>query len=505
MSGGLGPFRKLGCLWTIALWTIALACSGCSNSTDSAGVPAQKGAEKPQTQETGSDGGRPDPTRLMVIDDPALAETIRQQWSARADAELRVEAADWQPLRDATRLDADAVIFPVRLLGDLADRGLIMPLPSSVLDDPALAWRELFDLIRLREVDWGARTYAIPFGSAPWVLCYRADVLKAAGLEPPATWGEYLEMLPKLASRALSGEPAGSGDAPWHAVLEPLGDTDIVDLFLAHAAAGARHRSQHSTLFDYRTMQPLIDTPPFVEALTRMAKVAEVSPASLQMDQLAVVRAVIDGEAAMAVTRVTHAGTERIEASETRPIRFAELPGSNRAYSFFDRRWETKRVDESTRATLVGAAGQVGALVRGSRRGATALNTLRLLSGGEWSARVTPASRLTAPFRVTQQAQADAWLPGGLGPATTRSYYETVEASFHRSAYFLYPRLSGHEDYLAVLREKILAHLRGEMSAEAALNQVAERWAAITDERGLDSQRKSYRRSLGLEVRDQVE
>jgi len=500
MLNRLGSLRKFGCLSAIAI-----VVSGCWNSAGPSGKPSPQAAEKQLSQESGSNDGRTEPTRLMVIDDPALAETIGQQWAARADAELQIEAVDWQALGDAPRLNADAVIFPVLLLGDLAQRGLIEPLPAAALDDPALAWRELFDLIRLREVAWGTQTYAIPFGSAPFVLCYRADVLKSAGLEPPATWVEYLEMLPRLASSALAVAPSGSTDTPWHAPLEPLGDQDIVDLFLAHAAAGARHRSQHSTLFDYRSMQPLIDTPPYVEALTRMAKVAEVSPASLQMDALAVLRAVANGQAAMAVTRVTRVGTEAIEASDARPIRFAELPGSTRAYSFLDRNWETKRADESTRATVIGAAGRVGALVRGSRRGGAALNTLRLLSGGEWSARVAPASAKTAPFRATQQALADAWLPGGLGPATARSYYETVEASFHRASYFPYPRLAGHEDYLAVLREKILAHLRGELGAEAALSQVAERWTAITAERGLDPQRKSYRRSLGLEVRDQVE
>src|SRR6185312_11084629 len=102
-------------------------------------------------------------------------------------------------------------------IGQLAERGLIVPLADSSLEDADFNYRDIFDHIRLREMRWGNRTLAAPLGSPQLLLAYRPDLFDKAGLSPPADWPAYQEALTRLADRAALGDLALAADQPWRA------------------------------------------------------------------------------------------------------------------------------------------------------------------------------------------------------------------------------------------------------------------------------------------------
>ena len=208
------------------------------------------------------------PLRVLVIDDPELATVIPRQWQARAERAVAIEQTTTQEFLAAKRkrLGVDAVIYPSGLLGELAQRELIEPFSDDSINSSQFARREIFELSRLREVDWGGSVLAVTFGSPQWNLLYRRDIFARLQLTPPKTWSEYESLVKRLTDREALGELAPPADQPWAAVIEPLGPGWAGPLLLARSAAYARHRSQYSTLFDYRTMQPLIGGPPFVRS-----------------------------------------------------------------------------------------------------------------------------------------------------------------------------------------------------------------------------------------------
>ncbi|MCU0980796.1 MAG: hypothetical protein MUF25_16730, partial [Pirellulaceae bacterium] len=89
---------------------LALAVCGCPGQPPSPPAPT---VAQPAT-----------PLQLIVVDDPALAEAIQQQWKARAEGELEVRKLESAELGDPRRkrLAADAVIYPSGLIGELAER-----------------------------------------------------------------------------------------------------------------------------------------------------------------------------------------------------------------------------------------------------------------------------------------------------------------------------------------------------------------------------------------------
>ena len=133
--------------------------------------------------------------RLAVVNDPALAAAVvrvKGEWNAQTGSELEVIETTEKKLLQAERLPADAVLCPSHLLGVLAERKQIAPVPRKICTSPE--WAGVFSLLRLREAVWGNQTMAVPFGSPVFCCYYRADLLEKLGRRPPKTWDEYQDV-----------------------------------------------------------------------------------------------------------------------------------------------------------------------------------------------------------------------------------------------------------------------------------------------------------------------
>lgn len=84
-----------------------------------------------------------------------------------------------------------------------------------VLDDvvDALGGREAFLPNALMEID--GQTTCIPYASGGPVLWYRTDLFEEAGLEPPATWDEWLAAAEQLTGDGVYGVALPGGEAQY--------------------------------------------------------------------------------------------------------------------------------------------------------------------------------------------------------------------------------------------------------------------------------------------------
>ncbi len=523
----------LACSLFVAWLILAGGCSGpASNESggrDTAAVPAS--------------------IRLLVVDDPPLAAAIRRQWAAQGTGELTVRQATFDELMKSERPDADAIIYPSGLIGELARRQWISPVPDEVLQSETLAWNDVFRLLRLKEATWGDRTYGLPLGSPQLVLFYRADIFERLGLSPPQTWREYEQLLPRLSLGRLGAAEttetsdskndgpadtdsldesapveADSGELlPRFAMVEPLAPGWAAQVLLARSASYVRHRSQTSALFDYRTMEPLIGSPPFVRALEEMAAAAKYGPDDpFTVTPADARRLVFDSQAAMAISWPTAAvdtgpappasGTaapqnraaeadesgETTVAEATGTIAFAALPGASDVYQLRDNRWDERRSGESTRVPLLVTAGRMGSVTRESGQSRAAFSVLVWLTGREWSRRVSSVSSAATLFRATHLESPRAWLGPETDEGAARQYAELVSNAQTGSIWLANLRLPGRREYLAVLDRAVELAVRGESEPADALKQAADKWDEITDRLGRDRQREAYQRSLGI-------
>jgi hypothetical protein len=465
----------------------------------SAAIGCQPTSEQAAAPQPAAAPVKREPVRLLIIDDAGLATVIPRQWESRADRELVVRQMTSQELMGlrTKRLAADAIVYPSGLLGELSSRQWIEPLHTETLRNELFARRDLFEMQRLREVSWGREVAAVSFGSPQFTLMYRRDMFEKSGLAPPQTWGEYQRCVERLADRQKLGDLAPPQDKPWSAVIEPLGDGWAGQLLLARAAAYAQHRSQFSTLFDYRDMKPLVAGPPFVRALKELVAASKQFPATAaQMGPNEARREFFSGRCAMTLTWPSRADDQSVEGSAV-PAAFAELPGSVDAYNFRTESWEPRGEAADQRVTLAAVAGRLGSVTRECREPLVAANLLLWVTG-KLSTDICPESKAGTLFRESHLPQASRWLDRQLDEFAAKGYAEAVRDAQNRTAWVASVRIPGRMQYLAALDQAVRDAMSGTDSAEA-LKKAGAAWDKITETAGRAAQREAYMRSIGLE------
>ena len=470
--------------------TVALAVCGCPGQPTPPPVP--------------TDAQSASPLRLIVVDDKALAAAVQQQWQARAEGALEVRELTVAELCDPgrKRLAADAVLYPSGLIGELAERGWIAPLSDDTVAAPALARRDIFAHLRQHETMWGDQVYAVPLGSPSLLVIYRPDLFEKLAVKPPETWEQYAALCERLSkSRELLAGP-GDKEANWCAVAEPLGPGWASQTLLARAAAYARHRSYFATLFDLRSMDPLIASPPFVKALEELVAAARLgSPEATKLGPADVWRLLCSGRCAMGLTWPTSAAISAPgeDAGPVRPglLAAAACPAAVQTYHIGDQQWQARESTESGRVTLLSVAGRLGSVVKGSSRASAAASLLVRLSSAEWSRDISPRSPDTTLYRNSQVPAAQAWTGESFSAEAATAYGELTQQALQQTLTVDSIRLPGRARYLTALDEAVHAAIRGDRPPAECLTEAANQWRKITAELGLENQRRAYWRSLG--------
>ena len=394
------------------------------------------------------------------------------------------------------------MIYPSGLIGELAERGWIAPLSDDALDSPEFARRDIFDQLRQHEIKWGDATYAAPLGSPPLTLVYRPDLFEKLDAKPPETWQQYSVLCERLAKSrdALRDPQQDAGE--WAPVAEPLGPGWASQILLARAAVYARHRSYFASLFDLESMQPQVASPPFVKALEELVSAAKLgSPKAIEHSPADVWKLLRSGQCAMGLTWPSNASepmaAQTTQAASPVLLAAAELPGSVEVYNMGDQAWQARDSTEDKHATLLGVAGRLGSVVKGSARSATAMSLLVRLSGSEWSLDISPRSPATTLYRTSQLPRVRAWVGESFSEEASAAYAELVQQSFRRQLSLDSVRLPGRIRYLAALDKAVHAAVSGQRPAADCLAAAADEWHRITQDLGIDNQRRAYWRSLG--------
>ncbi len=438
--------------------------------------------------------------RVLVIDDPSLAGGIEREWSARAEVPLVVVPSTTAELLSLKRApSADILLYPSSLVGELATRRWILPLPESLLSPEDWDRADVFPLTRLVETVWGDQTVAVPCGSPQWVLAYHAEEFQRRGLQPPQSWDECHSLVEKLKPPPTREAAAATPDRPWVAVAQPLADGCAGWLLLARAAAYVRDRSQLSSLFNVRTMEPLLATPPYERALDELIAAARWGPPYAERLTVADVRSMFHrGECGLAFCWPTPTVGRMADAEFPFTIGYAELPGAREFYRFQSGAWTPREETESTRVTVLGGAGRLASLARGARDKQAACQVLAWLSRGDASSAITASSPETTLFRESQTATPGVWCEASVGQAAAQQYVDVVRTGQSRTLWLSAPRLPGAQRYMRALDRGVQSAVRGDQSAAEALQAVTREWQQITDQLGRDAQRDAYRLSLGL-------
>lgn len=478
-------------------WTFILL-TGCSQS----GQPDADQDENPVNEVV------LDEITVLIIGDEKVGPTIQRQWAARRDGKLKVLNKTQREFEsDDFALDdnIDVIIYPPALIGELVSRSRIAEIPRAVWSDTEqLNSKELLRHARSTSVRTGRSTWAVPLGSPQLVMFYRRDVLEELETSVPETWEEFDALVQKLRNTQTLSD--GSGNNLPTAVGIPLKNGWAGRIFVSRVAAYVRARGKLSILFDRDSMEPLIETQPFVEALTNLKANLQGNnnDSSNWKTAKEIYLEMVNGRLAVALSWPSSQFTQSEDGSGfdqskvIDAIEIARLPGSFRWFDGGDTGWAARDKMDSPHVDVIGFDGLIASVNQKSGHSLTAHEFLKWLPSKAISLTTMTESSRSGPFRASHLGDLTRWTGDAISPETSQQYGDVIQQINQESVAFVFPRIPGHSRYLNALDAAIEKCLRGELEPLAALKEAAEKWREITTELDAKTQRANLRRDEGI-------
>jgi multiple sugar transport system substrate-binding protein len=450
---------------------------------------------------------------VLTLDTPVLGEPVvlhAREFERLTGAKLNVTRVPFPELYQETLLGLrqkkyDALFFGSMWIADVLP--FLQPLPQQMLKSPQ--YQDVLPHYK-RVASWGDVAYMVPVDGDRHYLQYRRDFLedptyraefkRTAGkeLRVPQTWPELQQIAGFFHGRKLSDGQQISGLAEV-----TVSDALLGNYFIKRAAPYAKHPDvKGGFYFDLATMEPLINSPGWVEALKDFVAAQGLYPKGGQtMSFFDAIKTFGRGNVVFSDSW----DDPFIEAMEPdNPLRnkvAATLsPGSRKVWNRKTGKW-----DEFPNVNYVPyiVYGWTGGVARSSAQQQAAFDFLGFYANRKNHQADLHVGRFGMnPFR---QSDLDVrlWVErAGWDAAVARSYVQTLESQSKSRSRVLDLRIHRGQEYVYILSVGVYRALTGRETPQAALDGVAERWRQLTQRLGVDKQREAYRHVVRFEDND---
>ena len=384
------------------------------------------------------------PLRVLLLGEPQDEGAVSRGWEAVSEQQVQVDVlpltrADPSGISDAFLAGAkkaDVVIYPLVLVGEAARNDAVVKMPADELKRIELEVGTLLPAARNGAARYGGSAYALPLG------CALPAVVAQSKVEPLESWEDY----DQLVGNQWNGSAAEPTAAGWAGTM-----------FLWRCS-GIKN-----WLFERKDLRPLINTQPYVTSLELMLRTnGRYASKDQTPDQI-----------------WTLVGEEKLHGGIGFPSRrsgaaddllvFALPGGVDLSRIVLDPFSPVVSISASCRQTTASkrfvewlCGGEGSRSVRGQVAGMTDLRG------------IASSNDALSPY--------DEWLGGQLQAPLTAPCLQ----------------LNGASDYLVALDKGVRRALKGEVTAQKAMDEVAEQWADLTSAIGVDTQIRAWRMAQGM-------
>jgi multiple sugar transport system substrate-binding protein len=485
-SNWLEPkLRGIAC-WLIS--AILLLLTGCPKPA----TPISRGGDDLEKTSV------PDTLTVLLIDDDLIGTAIARHWSAESGGTLELSNLTSLELREtdfAIPQDVDVVIYPCGLIGELESRKLLVPFSRKIWQSEEYKKDELLRIYRNFTPKHRNETWGVPLGGPVFTLVFSQSVasdLVASDIDPGASldWDRLRELVDKRRAQP---------DSNFQFKM-PLANGWAVQVFLARSASLIRSRGRLSTVFERGTMQPLINSKPFVLALNDIKTLMGRDNTQLELNPAELFREIARGQTSLGLTWPTPPSIDAeggLDGPQTE-LYFASLPGSDQWYEHKSDRWIQRSPMEATHYDLIGFAGMLGSVTTYSRNTDDAFEFLAWLGNKSTPLKTLIYSPNSGPFRASHLGNLSLWCDDSISDDSARRYAEVIDAMNQRDIVFMFPRIPHRQEYLNVMDDNVRGFLSGAGTAEDCLEQTAKQWNEITDRLGREKMIAELSKESGL-------
>lgn len=400
----------------------------------------------------------------------------------------------------------DSFLFAPSWIVDFAPAGYLEDLTGRVEADAALEWDDVAPFFRDFN-SYDGKIYSIPLDGDMHMVYYRTDSLEAAGLEPPKTWDDYLNVAKTLHGTDLNGD----GEADYGSCISKAPHQQSYWWIWSIAAPYIQSQgNRQGTFFNTEDMTPLVNNDGFKRALEVYKETGLYGPPDELNQNVGDSRGLfISGRCALTMDWGDIGPLAIAEGSKVvDKVGAVVTPGSTEVLD-----WETGAlvpcdattcpyavdgVNHAPYASFGGWAGAVSAAADPKVKDAAYAFFSYMAQPAQSNADVTVGATGYNPFRISQFEDKDAWVQAGFSQAAAENYLGGIEASLNSPNMVADLRIPQNQRYIQVELDRVIAeYAAGQLTTDEAAQQIYDAWEAITDEVGREAQLAAYKATIG--------
>jgi multiple sugar transport system substrate-binding protein len=488
---------------------LALVVAACSS-----------GSKSKSANRTGANRYAGVSVNLLTFTGPQIAEPLQRrapEFQRLTGAKIKVVTVPFSDLYDkiltdvATRTNSyDAFVLDPQWMGDFVPPGFLEDLGSRVQGDQALQWNDIAPFFRDFSASFKGHTYTIPLDGDFQMVYYRSDLLKRDGLQPPATWDDYLSIAQRYHGKDLNGD----GKPDYGSCIAKKRSAQSYWMFWSIAGSFLQTQgTSQGSFFNVDTMQPLVNNPAFAAALDVYKTTTRFGPpGELNLDVGDTRGLFTSGRCALSLDW-GDIGTLAIDPKTSTvqdKVGAVILPGSRRV---LDRSTgqlvgcnasicphAVNGVNHAPYAAYGGWSGAINASAKPDVKNA-AFDFLAYMSApAQSNVDVTLGKTGFNPYRSSQFNNLDLWQKAGMSKAAAENYLGAIRDSLQSPNMILDLRIPKSAQYEGVVLDTALAQfLAGEISRDDTMKQIQAGWDKITNDQGRDKQKQAYAASLNIQ------
>jgi hypothetical protein len=453
----------------------ASALLGCSNSDNE--TPTAKTiplAERPALE-------------ILLVDCEAVAERIELRWRAASEQPIQCRAISsdrlMQSLREGERINADVILFPNYLIGEMVESETVTRLPSQLaaLGDASSSlevdietqwpphWR--------RNSRYGEDVYGVPLG-AP-LLAWISSGETGAGISESDAAGSEIDN--ESASDTGQSEDLDRRDSQF-----------LLDQFAMLLATQYRQVSQTGTLFRLATMSPDLRSPEVIAAVSQLKEISTTFPKSVAYDP-SVVWTTVGAAPLDNPTGQSGFGWPGTDSSSD-----LQSQAFNATFPIFDADWKdwtemamAGRISPTKYRIFDSGRGLLASLSRTTRQSNTATQFLKWIDDDQQR-----SDLMNDDARI--QPRPDVLLSSSTSLVNRNRYFTMLVAAWEGSFIQYELRNAGAYRMRQSLAESLDRIVREDVDIADELAKCSQQWQTIIDEYGNENLRRSIERSLGI-------
>jgi len=457
---------------------------------------------------------------LVTFTGPQIAEPLQRRapdFQELTGAKVNVITVPFSDLYQKILTDLatgtnsfDAFVFAPQWMVDYVIPGYVEDLTDRVAADKALEWEDIAPFFRDFSATYAGRIYTIPLDGDFQMVYYRSDLLEQAGLAPPKTWDDYIEIARTFHGKDLNGD----GEPDYGSCISKKRGAQAY--WMVWSVAGGFLQSQgtsQGSFFDTKTMKPLVNNDAFAAALDVYKETTNYGPPDEMNLDVGDTRGLFtSGRCALSVDW-GDIGTLAIDP-ETSVVQdkvgAVILPGPTKV---LDREtgkmvdcnestcpYATNGVNHAPYAAFGGWSGAINAAADPKVKDAAYAFLAYMSQPAHSNVDVTIGITGFNPYRMSQFLNRQLWVKAGMSPEAAANYLGAIEQSLKSPNMVLDLRIPQSQRYQQVVLDTAISQfLAGELTREETMQQIYDGWEEITEELGREAQLEAYLATLNVE------